>query len=115
MIFRRYQSRYEVSQPGYLNDIIKKFNLKPEDVATSPATEKLMEEPEIDEHINASEYRSKLMTLMFITRTRPDIKFPVMYFKHQDEGSKEESRTKANKDCAVPKWNEEIRINIHEV
>ena len=60
MIFRRYQSRYEVSQPGYLNDIIKKFNLKPEDVTTSPATEKLMEEPEIDEHINASEYRSKL-------------------------------------------------------
>ena len=79
MIFRRYQSRYEVSQPGYLNDITKKFNLKPEDVTTSPATEKLMEEPEIDEHINASEYRSKLMTLMFITRTRPDIKFPVMY------------------------------------
>ena len=39
MIFRRYQSRYEVSQPGYLNDIIKKFNLKPEDVTTSPATE----------------------------------------------------------------------------
>ena len=79
MIFRRYQNRYEISQPGYLNDIIKKFKLNSEDVATSPATEKLMEEPEIDEHVNASEYRSNLMTLMFITRTRPDIKFPVMY------------------------------------
>ena len=80
MIFKRYQDRIEVSQPGYLNEIIRRFKLKPEDTASSPATEKITEEPEEDEKIDVSEFRSKVMTIMFITRKRRSRFIELQYF-----------------------------------
>ena len=80
MIFKRYQDKIEVSQPGYLNEIIRRFKLKPEEnTASSPATENITQEWEEGEKIDVSEFRSKVMTIMFITRTWPDVKFPTMY------------------------------------
>ena len=68
-----------VYQPGFLEEILKPFNLRKDDTSPTPATDKLFTNTSNDDKGDEKKFRSVLMKLMFLTRTRPDIKLPVVY------------------------------------
>jgi hypothetical protein len=67
--------RITLSQPGYINEILKQY--KPKKAYVTPCTQDIFKRPENElngEPVDVTEYLSKLMKLMFLaTRTRPDI------------------------------------------
>ena len=64
-----------INQTGFTKDIHSIFDLSQEDVVPTPATDKLFDEPENNKLTDEKLYRHILMKLMFLRRTRPDIKF----------------------------------------
>ena len=81
MIIKRFRSKRSmfVYQPGFLEEILKPFNLRKDDTSPTPATDKLFTNTSNDDKGDEKKFRSVLMKLMFLTRTRPDIKLPVVY------------------------------------
>ena len=81
MIIKRFRNKKSmfVYQPGFLKEILKPFNLQKDDTSPTPATDKLFTNTGSDDKGDEKKFRSVLMKLMFLTRTRPDIKLPVVY------------------------------------
>ena len=70
-----------ISQPGLIKEITKEFGLDAETASVTPCDEKLFTDKQDDDTLipDPDKYRSHVMKMMYLTRSRPDIKLPITY------------------------------------
>jgi hypothetical protein len=67
-----------VHQAKYTKDIVRKFKEKDSKaIATPMSTTTALHEDEEGEHVDQKEYQSIIVSLLYLTATRPDIQFSV--------------------------------------
>jgi hypothetical protein len=94
LTFNKKEGYVELSQPKYIDDLLKLYNIQPDCIAPNPATSKLFNNARNnnDNNVNNNnnnnnninnnnkEFASLVMRLMYLAkRTRPDILLPVSY------------------------------------
>jgi hypothetical protein len=77
MVFTREEEFLRVTRPHYVQQVLKKFELEENDNTVSPASDRFLQKTELtsSELMDVTDYRSKVMSLMFLTRSRIDTKF----------------------------------------
>ena len=68
-----------IHQPGFIEEIIKEFGLTKDETSPTPSNERLFDHSKDDVVVDGTKFRSRLMKLMFLSRTRPDIKLTLVY------------------------------------
>jgi hypothetical protein len=83
-----------IHQAKYTKDLIKKFDmteLKP--VSTLMSTTVVLDPDKNDEAVDQREYRSMIVSLLYLTTTRPDIQFIVCLCAHIQSSPRSSHRT----------------------
>lgn len=76
--FNRKESAVTISQPGYVDDMLRLYNIQ--GTCVSAATQDLFAEDNTKKRVDQTTYASMVMKLMYLAkRTRPDILLPVTY------------------------------------
>ena len=113
MIRRKRESKQLfIHQPGYLEEILKDFKIGQEDISPTPSNEKLFFQPQIDPLVDAHSFRSKLMKLMFLTKTRPDIKLPVIFLTTRMQSPTKSDEEKLKRIAQYLNGTKELGITI---
>jgi len=85
----------KISQPGYIKEIISHFELKDDDIEATPCNENLFKENlQQDVIFDLKSYQRNCMKLMYLSRTRPDIKLPLAYLSTKLTCATQDDETK---------------------
>jgi hypothetical protein len=87
-----------VHQAKYTKDIVRKFKMEDSKaIATPMSTTTTLNAGEEGEHVDQTQYRSMIVSLLYLTATRPDIQFSVCLCTHFQASPRTSHRQAVNR------------------
>jgi hypothetical protein len=102
-----------LNQPGYVQEIIQSFNLSPEMTSELPYTQNLFTIDSKSPVSRPKDFRSLVMKLQYLTKTRPDLKLPVAFLSTRSANPTLEDHVKLRKVACYVNGTQELGMVLN--